>query len=202
MEADSPTLPERRQNAIEAVQRLLRITAGHEDAGWMERYEQILDALMEERDEDAFAIAARIPYEIPKEPETGFPLQPRWVVSEGLAEHVQNTLTLLRIHVRYGDRRPLIVPDGPDPDIMSRAPGERPGRRSGGATPRSRSASGSWRYSGPGSSAIAAPRGTRSARRGMVPSRPPDSRALPGWPPANPGRPTAPATGRSPCSCN
>jgi hypothetical protein len=120
MEADSPTLPERRQNAIEAVERLLRIAAGHEDADWIGRYEPILDALMAQRDEDAFAIATRIPYEIPTEPRTGFPLQPRWVVSEGLAEHVQNTLTRLRIHVRYGDKRPLIVPDVPDPDITSR----------------------------------------------------------------------------------
>ena len=78
------------------------------------------DLGMEERDEDAFAIAARIPHEIPKEPGTGFPLQPRWVVCEGLADHVQDTLTRLRTHVRYGDRRPLIVPDGPDSDITSR----------------------------------------------------------------------------------
>src|SRR5262249_35323429 len=47
-------------------------------------------------------------------------LQPRWVVSEALAQHVQDTLTRLRIHVRYDDRRPLIVPDEPDPDITSR----------------------------------------------------------------------------------
>jgi hypothetical protein len=120
MEADSPTLPERRQNAIQAVERLLRITADHEDAEWRARYEQILDALIEGSDEAAFAMAARIPYEIPKEPKTRFPLQPRWVVSEGLAEHVQNMLTRLRIHVRYGDRRPLTVPEEPNPEITSK----------------------------------------------------------------------------------
>jgi hypothetical protein len=120
MEADAPSLPERRRNAIQAVERLLRMTADHEDADWMARYQQILDALTEERDEDALAMAASIPREIPKEPKTGFPLQPRWVVSEGLAEHVQNTLTRLRIHVRYGDKRPLIVPEEPNLEIKSK----------------------------------------------------------------------------------
>jgi hypothetical protein len=120
MEADSPTLPERRQNAIEAVERLLRVAAGHEDADWIEGYEQILDALTAGRDEDAFAIAEVLAYRIPKEPGSRFRLQPRWVVSEDLAGHVQSTLTRLRIHVRYGDRRPLIVLDDLDPDLTSR----------------------------------------------------------------------------------
>ena len=120
MESGSPTLAERRKNAIQAVERLLRVADGHEDADWIEGYQRILDALEAERDEEAFAIAEGLDYQIPTEPGTGFRLQPRWVVSQDLAEHARSTLTRLRIHVRYGDRRPLIVPDEPNPDITSK----------------------------------------------------------------------------------
>ena len=120
MTSGPPTLPERRQNAIQAVERLLRIAADHEDADWIEEYRKVLEALMAERDEEAFRIAEAIAYGIPKDPESGLGVQPRWVVSEDLARHVQGTLTRLRIHVRYGDQRPLIVPDESDPDITSR----------------------------------------------------------------------------------
>jgi hypothetical protein len=120
MESGFPTLPERRTNAIQAVERLLRVAEGHEDADWIEGYQTILNRLEDGHDEEAIAIAESLESRIPKEPGTGFRLQPRWVASEDLAEHVRSTLTRLRIHVRYGDRRPLIVPDEPDPDLTAK----------------------------------------------------------------------------------
>lgn len=115
-----PTLPQRRQNAIEAIERLLRVATDHEDGDWIEDYRQILEALKAEADEEAFRLAKAIASRIPKDPESGLSFQPRWVVSEELDKHVQDTLKRLRIHVNYGDQRPLIVPEDSDPDITSR----------------------------------------------------------------------------------
>src|SRR5438309_2135031 len=98
MASNSPTLQERRQNAIQAVERLLRVTTDYEDEDWTESYRLLLDALRAERDEDAIDLGKTIESETPEDPSSGFRLQPRWVVSEGLAEDVRRTLTRLRTH--------------------------------------------------------------------------------------------------------
>ena len=119
MEGQDPSLEQRRQNAIEAVEKLLRVTADHEDEDWRESYEPILESLKAGSDEEAIALEKTIASRIPQDPSGRFSLQPRWVVSENLAQDVAATLNRLRIHVRYGDRRPLIDLGEPHPDIRS-----------------------------------------------------------------------------------
>src|SRR5262249_45627319 len=106
-------------NAIQAVARLLRVTSDHEDEEWTEGYSELLDALRAGRDEEAIALGETIAERSPKDPSGEFRLQPRWVVSESLAEDVRKTLTRLRTHLRWGDQRPLIILDEQDPEITS-----------------------------------------------------------------------------------
>jgi hypothetical protein len=119
MTNDPPTLEQKRQNAIQAVERLLRVTTDHEDEDWTEGYREILEALWAERDEEAIALGETIASRAPKDPSSEFRLQPRWVVAETLAEDVRKTLTRLRTHLRWGDQRPLIVLGAEDPEITS-----------------------------------------------------------------------------------
>jgi hypothetical protein len=119
MASSSVTLEERRQNAIQAVERLLRLTTNHEEEDWTAVYRETLYALRAGRDEDAIALGATIEERSPKDRSGKFRLQPRWVVSENLAEDVRKTLTRLRTHLRWGDQRPPIILDEQDPEITS-----------------------------------------------------------------------------------
>jgi hypothetical protein len=119
MTINVPTPEQKRQNVIQTVERLLRVTTDHEDEDWTEGYQQILEALWAECDEDAIALGETIASRVPTDLSSGFRLQPRWVVSETLAEDVRKTLTRLRTHLRWGDQRPLIVLGEEDPEITS-----------------------------------------------------------------------------------
>ena len=75
----------KRENAITALERLLRVTRAHETREWVEKYGQILGALREQRDEEAIAMARQWGTQ-----------RGQWDESRKLAEDVDTAMTRLR----------------------------------------------------------------------------------------------------------
>ena len=104
-------LQAKRQNALAAVERLLRVTRTHESGAWVQHYEGIQGALEGGRDWDAIAREQRL----------GAPTA-RWAIAERLATDVYMAVKGLRFYIVYQVDEPLVPVGGDDPQIVERLP--------------------------------------------------------------------------------
>ena len=111
MKGNAERLQAKRQNAIDAIENLLRVVDGFESMDWVRYHKKLLEAVQSNNDSESLGIE-----------KSGVFVKNRWKISDYLRSEVSKTITNLRVYLEYDLDNPLVQISRKVPKIQQLIP--------------------------------------------------------------------------------